>query len=184
MRSAPRRAALILFLVATATACSRIRNVEIGVPDRSRRDSVFLALAEPQRTQDAQAAAAKVACLIRGGDAENCRENTPCNVKKTAAILTSEFLPLLTVIKDLDFSSQERARPELKRLFPNASIVLEVSDARRTQRCPDRGAGACMAVGYQNVWLLLGARGDGNRVERIDVFLSGKTCADKPMGGV
>ena len=177
------RKALIFSLIPLATTgCAARRGPDVGVPDAARRFTVQLASSEPARTADIDTAAVMAACLVRGGDVDNCQQNTPCNIKKTQPELAAELRPVLLVLKELDFSSPSAARLEVRRLFSGAAPTFEVADARRAHECNDWGALACLAVRYKDVWFLLGRGPTGNRVESIDIFLAKQACGANAPG--
>lgn len=185
---APSRVSVILALVlALATAsCSGARQSPVSaVPDASARITVDLPVEGPDRAAAFRSALDDAVCLLRTGDAAECRagvqDRVICNTRDEAAIRTA-LLPLFDALPGLAFQSPFSAPNELRDALPDdADVTMQVLDARRVQPCRDWGAGACAAVRYDDLWVLLG-KTDVNRpgVHRVELYPAERVCVGEP----
>ncbi|MGH9259679.1 MAG: hypothetical protein ACRD08_07255 [Acidimicrobiales bacterium] len=180
--------ALLLACLPALAACSRAVKPEgfaATVPEAPRR-LMYLAdtgAVADLSTQLAQALEQAV-CLLRSERALECREPDPdvsaCNTRPVQEI-EAALKPAFDAIPRVRMTSAATINADLRALIPGSVSTTEVWDARRDHLCREwRSAdGACVAVKVDKVWLLLHAQpgGDG-RVDRLEVFLAERVCAD------
>lgn len=185
---APSRVSVLYALVlALATAsCGGARQSPVSaVPDASARITVDLPVEGPERAAAFRGALDAGVCLLRTGDAAECHSSVQdrviCNTRDEAAIRTA-LLPLFDALPAVQLQSPFAAPDELRQALPEgAEVTMQVLDARRAQPCRDWGAGACAAVRYDDLWLLLG-KTDVNRpgVHRIELYPAERVCVGEP----
>ncbi len=188
-----RRSRLVLLsvtLLAGVAACSRgvkSDQFEAAVPEAPRR-MAYQVDAGPAPDVAALLARAleQTVCLLRSEQADECEEPDPepllCNTRPVAEIRTA-LKPAFDAIPQMRLTSASSISAELRASVPGGTATTKVWDARREHLCREwRSAdGACVALKVDRVWILLHAPpgGDG-RVDRIEVFLAQRVCADKP----
>ena len=125
-------------------------------------------------------------CLLRSGwqGAPDCRldptDASPCNFR-TAEEIAQKMRPALASLLRLRLISPSVVKPQVSERIPGAIATDEVHDARRDALCREwrQPDGACLAVRYDALWILLHAPppGDG-AVDRIELFLAEDTCTE------
>jgi hypothetical protein len=179
---------VVLVTVCVLSACSSAKGpgdslMGAAVPEQPRRVEYTLTADTTAAVEDAVAGAT---CLLRSGwqGAPDCRfdptEALPCNFR-TADEIAQRFRPVFDTLLRLRLTSPSVVKPQVTDLLPGAVATDEVHDARRAALCREwrQADGACLAVRYDALWILLHAPppGDG-AIDRVELFLAEDTCTE------
>jgi len=120
-------------------------------------------------------------CLVQSADGPACEHEAQppvCDTRPPERVRES-LRPVFEKLRDYRLTSPTTAVAELQRRLPsdgNPLVTTAVRDARRQKDCSSKTDGACVAVRWQELWLLLHAD-DAGALTSVDIFPNRTLCA-------
>jgi hypothetical protein len=119
-------------------------------------------------------------CLVQSADGPACEHDAQppvCDTRPPAAVRAS-LAPVFEKLRGYKLTSPTTAVVEIAKLLPASGdplVTTAVRDARRQKDCSSTTDGACVAVRWEELWLLLHADQTGS-VTSVDVFPNKNLC--------
>jgi hypothetical protein len=122
----------------------------------------------------------KTVCLVLSDDGPACQaaETPPVCDRRNAEQVRSALRPAFDALRGFKLLSATTAVKEIRDKLPAGGqplVTTAVRDARRLKDCSSRQGGACVAVRWAEIWLLLHAD-DAGAISSVDIFPNRPLC--------